>query len=147
MKATVFVGAALLAPAITLLAQLPLPAALLQDGQIVYVVTAGGVERGLLDRAAEEIETAGLFTLTGDRSKADLIFTVAPGRQGDTYVIPVAGLFFETSEDSYRLLVQDPSTDDVLWDDSRTASWTHSGAILDLVKDLHEAIRQEQSRR
>jgi len=146
MKTTVFVRAALLAPAIALFAQLPLPAALLQDGRVVYVGTAGGVERGLLDRAANEITKEGIFTLTGDRSTADLIFTVSPGREGDTVIVPVAGLFVAASTDSYRLLVQDPSTDEVLWDDSREAHWMHSGAILDLVKDLHKAIRQEHSR-
>ena len=62
-------------------------------------------------------------------------------------LILVAGFFVAASTDSYRLLVQDPSTDEVLWDDSREANWMHSGAILDLVKDLHKAIRQEQSRR
>lgn len=143
MRSTVLVGTVLVAASVMLSGQLPLPAVLLKEGQVVYMGTAG-VERDLLDRAAREIETEGIFTLTGDRSKASLVLTIMPGREGDTLVVPIGGILVATSTDSYRLVVQDPATNEVLWDDSRDAHWTHSGAILDLVKDLHKAIRRAQ---
>ncbi len=145
MRLTVFVGVVLVAATATLSGQLPLPAGLLKEGQIVYMGSAG-VEGGLLDRAAREIETEGIFTLTENDRKANLFLTIMLGREGDTTVIPIGALLFPSSNESYRLVVQDPLTSKVLWDASREAGGTRSGAILDLVKDLHKAIRQEQSR-
>ena len=68
-----------------------------------------------------------------------------PRGQGDggSLTAPVGGILITVSNDTYRLVVQDPATSEVLWDDSREAGWTKSGAILDLVKDLHKAIRRE----
>ncbi len=146
MRSTVFVGAVLVAATATLSGQLPLPAGLLKEGQIVYMGSAG-VEGSLLDRAAREIETEGIFTLTENYREANLFLTITLGREGDTTVISIDALLFPSSNESYRLIVQDSVTSEVLWDDSREAGGTPSGAILDLVKDLHEAIRQEQGRR
>ncbi len=145
MRLTVFVGVVLVAATATLSGQLPLPVGLLKDGQLVYMSSAA-VERSLLDRAAREIEMEGIYTLTEDHIKANLILTIMPGRKGDTLRIPLGTLLFPSSNESYRLVVRDPLTSKVLWDDSRETGGTRSGAILDLVKDLHKAIRQEQSR-
>lgn len=103
------------------------------------------MQRNLLERAAKEIAKEKIFTLIGDRSKANLLLTIMPGREGDTLVVPIAGVLVAASTDSYRLLVQDSVANEVLWDDSREASWMHSGAILDLVKELHRAIRTAES--
>ena len=145
MRSTIFVGVVLVAATAMLWGQLPLPAGLLKGDQIVYMGSAG-VEGSLLDRAAREIETEGIYTLTENHSKANLVLTIMPGREGDTLRVPIGALLFSSSNEFYRLVVQDRVTSEVLWDDSREAGRTPGGAILDLVKDLHKAIRQEQSR-
>ena len=127
MRLTVFVGVVLVAATATLSGQLPLPAGLLKEGQIVYMASAA-VEGSLLDRAAREIETEGIYTLTEDHLKANLLLTIMPGRKGDTLGIPVGTLLFPPSNESYRLVVQDSLTREVLWDDSREADGTRSVA-------------------
>ena len=137
------VGGLLAAAPALIAAQAPLPSPLV-DSRLVFLMGAG-VERGWVDRAAEEIQKLDRFQLTASREEAALLFVLTTGQPGESVYLPLAGGgAVAGTYRSARLVVQDPSTGDLLWDDSRVIHWRWAGAIADLVKDLHKRIALDE---
>ena len=130
----------------TLGAQLPVPSALLEH-RVVFL-TGQSIERGWLNWAADEIRKFDRFELVGDREDAELVFTVihSESNQG-TAVVPLTGVGIVAvplEEQGVTLVVHDQNGR-LLWNDSRAINWLASGAVKDLIRDLHKAINENVS--
>ena len=126
-------------------AQLPVPSALLEH-RAVYL-TGQNIERGWLNWAAEEIQKLGRFELVGDREEADLVFTVIYSESnGGTTVVPLTGvgIIAVPIDQKGVSLVVHGGDGKLLWNDSREINWLASGAVKDLIRDLHKAINQNE---
>ena len=129
--------------------QLPVPSALLEHRTIF--LTGQNIERGWLNWAAEEIHKLDRFELVGDREDAELVFTIIHTESDEgTAVLPLTGggtISVPLEQQGVTLFVHDQN-DQLLWNDSREINWLASGAVKDLIRDLHKAINQnEQEKR
>ena len=124
---------------------LPLPSVLLEHRTVF--LTGQSIERGWLNWAADEIRNLDRFVLVGDREDAELVFTVIHTESNEgTAVVPLTGvgiIAVPLEQQGVSLVVQD-GNGKVLWNDSREINWLASGAVKDLIRDLHKAIDQNQ---
>ena len=130
-----------------LLAQLPVPSALLESRTVF--LTGQNIEREWLDWAAEEIRKLDRFELMGDQEDADLTFTVIrwDSREG-VAAVPITGvgvIAVPLDQEGVSLAVHTKGGR-LVWDDSREINWLASGAVKDLIRDLHKAVGQNQRR-
>ena len=112
------------------LAQAPLPAALM-NGRSLYLEPQGGIERKWLNHAANEFISHDRFTLVGSSANADLVATLTFDTDS----------WWKFKADVFQLIIRDVQTDELVWEDARPVNFAKRGAVLDLVKDLHTAIR------
>ena len=128
-------------------AQLPVPSALLEH-RVVFL-TGKDVKRGWLSWAADEIQNFDRFKLVGDREDAELVFTLIYSKSSEgTAVLPLTGvgiIAVPIGQQGFTLVVQD-EMGKVLWNDSREVNWLGSGAVKDLIRDLHKAIDENEPR-
>ena len=124
---------------------LPVPSALLEP-RVVYL-TGFNMEREWLDWAADEIHKLKRFKLVGDREDAELVFTVTYSESnGGTAVAPLAGLgivALPIGQKGVSLHVHD-TEGTLLWTDAREVNWLLSGAVKDLIRDIHKAIDRDE---
>ena len=140
VAATLLVG-----QSVAIAGQAPLPSALL-DSTLVNL-TSVGVDRGWLDRAAKEIQKIGRFELVNNREDAELVFILTRGASGDPFFVAGGNQVYSGTTKSARFIVQDPETNQLLWDDSRKIQLFVGGAVADLIKDLHKRIDEERTAR
>ena len=124
---------------------LPVPSALLEH-RVVYL-TGFNMEREWLDWAAEEIQKLKRFKLVGDREDAELVFTVTYSESnGGTAVLPLTGVgivALPIGQKGVSLHVHD-TEGTLLWTDEREVNWLLSGAVKDLIRDIHKAIDRDE---
>ena len=124
---------------------LPVPSALLEH-RVVYL-TGFNMEREWLDWAAEEIQKLKRFKLVGDREDAELVFTVTYSESnGGTAVLPLTGVgivALPIGQKGVSLHVHD-TEGTLLWTDAREVNWLLSGAVKDLIRDIHKAIDRDE---
>lgn len=128
-------------------AQLPVPSALLES-RVVYL-TGQVPEREWLDWAAEEIRKLGRFQLVAERESAELVISIISStRQEGAAAIPIDGvgiIAVPLEGNSVRIVVQREIDNRELWRDQREINWLASGAVKDLIRDLHKAIDRNSS--
>ena len=151
------VAAAVVVLAATTTAQLPIPVELL-EAETIYL-EGFGVERKLLNHAGEEFGRQSRFTLIADRDRADLIAILSDGPPrpridgGPGITVPgyTSTSGYRTPDTSFDFSIcpcrvftftfLHPASGQVVWQDARPVFWAERGAVLDLVKDLHMALR------
>ena len=104
-----------------------------------------------LSHAAREFRTQGRFELVAEREDADLIaavFTDSTYTSGQELIaLPIFGGGViagveDSKQTTFYLQLVERRRDRVVWTDSRPVHLFVRGAVLDLVKDLHRAIRE-----
>ncbi len=106
----------------------------LRDGRAVFVEHPTG--EMLAEQLASELETVSQFELVSNRAEADLLGSIIYGNEGVEEFGP--GLFVR--RESMRLVLVDPESQVVVWDETATGRDT----IARLVGHLHD--RLEESR-
>ena len=115
---------------LTASAQAPVSQVLV-DSLNVYL-EAPDMERRWLDHMANEFRRAERFGLTQSRETADLVATLSASQDDGWWILE--------DTDRVHLKVRHLQSGEFVWEDSRTVEWKKRGAVLDLVKDFHEAV-------
>ena len=113
------------------------------------IVITGSLDFETLRHAASEFRKQGRFELTNQEGTADLMAYFSPkvDERDMTLRLPVPfgrGTIMveeDASKTTFVLEVIDVASETVLWRDERPVTWFKRGAVIDLVKNLHEAMR------
>ena len=129
--------------------QRPLPKPLLTARTVV--IEGSDFQNDWLDHAANEFRNQGRFELVAERETADLLVlfgqsVVVSG--ANAYAIPTDfGVFTivdESKRRTFYITVFSLDTTRQVWTDSREVKIRARGAVIDLVKDVHQAIARAQ---
>ena len=118
-----------LLPPVLARSQEPLPQAL-REGRTVFVEHPTG--RTVAEQLASELETVSQFDIVLNRDETDLLAAILYGNEGVEEFGP--GLF--VLRESMRLVLVDPESQVVVWDETATGGDT----IARLVGNLHDRL-------
>lgn len=127
------IAAVVVAVASPLGAQRLLPVALIKANAI-YLGMAEGFTANWIDVAASEFEKQGRLTAVDDPTEADLLAVFTSHRDGTV-------TFLGSRYKVFRVEIIDVASGLSVWTDAREVQWTDNGAVKDMVKDLHRALR------
>ena len=125
--------------------QLPLPESLL-SAKTVYLTSIDGIDRETLGHVASQFRDERRFELVADPEGVDLIVTLMKRSYRAGYsVVPIPGVGVFGAPDTrniFSLVATDATTLKRLWANERQHVWGVRGTVKDLVKDLHDEIRE-----
>ncbi len=117
----------------------PLPDKIL-SAKTVYIDNRTGFEEAA-DHCYDALKKWGRYAITGDKSKADLVFLLEGNHETQgAYVPPGSGVVTTLRKSGTSLSIIDPSTGDVLWSDTQYATrGSKAGSLVDELRKRVEA--------